>query len=385
VNPIVTISGGGIIGNYISLRLNKSNIGSIIIEKSFEDNHKNKNIRTLTLNPFSKKLLDDIGINIPLAQIKNINVFDGDGSGKIDFSAKEVDEENLSYVAFFDELQEELQKKEELKTYFGTQIEKINSDDSSGLSEIYLSNNKIIKTKFIAGCEGRGSKVAKLASLTEIEGNYKQTAITFTVKCKLSDKGKAHQIFSEKGIFAIMPVPSNELGSTHTVVWSVDNERLNESDIKSYVAENISYFEKKLVSDIEINSDVLSFKLFNHHFKNYISGPTVLIGDAAHSIHPLAGQGINLGFADADAFCEEIIKGYEKSINIDQRLVLKKYEIRRKNMNLLMLKSMDFFVNIFRSENLYLKLLRNIGLSNVNKNQFLKRFFINHASGKNKI
>ena len=385
MNPIVTISGGGIIGNYISLRLNKSNIGSIIIEKSFEDNHKNKNIRTLTLNPFSKKLLDDIGINIPLARIKNINVFDGDGSGKINFSAKEVDEENLSYVVFFDELQEELQKNEELKTYFGTQIEKINSDDSSGLSEIYLSNKKIIKTKFLAGCDGRGSKVAKLASLTEIEGNYKQTAITFTVKCKLSDKGKAHQIFSKKGIFAIMPVPSNELGSTHTVVWSVDNERLNESDIKSYVAENISYFEKKLVSDIEVNSEVLSFKLFNHHFKNYISGPTVLIGDAAHSIHPLAGQGINLGFADADAFCEEIIKGYEKSINIDQRLVLKKYEIRRKNMNLLMLKSMDFFVNIFRSENLYLKLLRNIGLSNVNKNQFLKRFFINHASGKNKI
>ena len=385
MNPIVTISGGGIIGNYISLRLNKSNIESIIIEKSFEDNHKNKNIRTLTLNPFSKKLLDDIGINIPLARIKNINVFDGDGSGKIDFSAKEVDEENLSYVAFFDELQEEFQKKEELKTYFGTQIEKINLDDSSGLSEIYLSNKKIIKTKFIAGCDGRGSKVGKLASLTEIEGNYKQTAITFTVKCKLSDKGKAHQIFSEKGIFAIMPVPSNELGSTHTVVWSVDNERLDESDIKSYVAENISYFEKKLVSDIEVNSDVLSFKLFNHHFKNYISGPTVLIGDAAHSIHPLAGQGINLGFADADAFCEEIIKGYDKTINIDQRLVLKKYEIRRKNMNLLMLKSMDFFVNIFRSENLYLKLLRNIGLSNVNKNQFLKRFFINHASGKNKI
>ena len=385
MNPIVTISGGGIIGNYISLRLNKSNIESIIIEKSFEDNHKNKNIRTLTLNPFSKKLLDDIGINIPLARIKNINVFDGDGSGKIDFSAKEVDEENLSYVAFFDELQEEFQKKEELKTYFGTQIEKINLDDSSGLSEIYLSNKKIIKTKFLAGCDGRGSKVAKLATLTEIEGNYKQTAITFTVKCKLSDKGKAHQIFSEKGIYAIMQAPSNELRSTHTVDWSVDNERLDESDIKSYVAENISYFEKKLVSDIEVNSDVLSFKLFNHHFKNYISGPTVLIGDAAHSIHPLAGQGINLGFADADAFCEEIIKGYEKSINIDQRLVLKKYEIRRKNMNLLMLKSMDFFVNIFRSENLYLKLLRNIGLSNVNKNQFLKRFFINHASGKNKI
>ena len=111
----------------------------------------------------------------------------------------------------------------------------------------------------------------------------------------------------------------------------------------------------------------------------------VLVGDAAHSIHPLAGQGINLGFADADALCEEIISSYEKSMHIDQALTLKRYEIRRKNMNLLMLKSMDFFVNLFGSKNLYIKLLRNFGLSGVNKTQFLKKFFINHASGKNKI
>ena len=111
----------------------------------------------------------------------------------------------------------------------------------------------------------------------------------------------------------------------------------------------------------------------------------VLIGDAAHSIHPLAGQGINLGFADADAFCEEIINAYESKINFDKKLALKKYEIRRKSMNLLMLKSMNFFVDLFKSDNLYIKLLRNIGLSGVNKTKFLKRFFINHASGRNKI
>jgi 2-octaprenylphenol hydroxylase len=182
-----------------------------------------------------------------------------------------------------------------------------------------------------------------------------------------------------------MPLPSNIGDSSHTVVWSVDNEKLDNQNIEQYVNEYMSYFEGKLSSEIKVNSGILSFKLFNHHFKNYVSGSTVLIGDAAHSIHPLAGQGINLGFADADAFCEEIINGFEKSINIDQRLVLKRYEVRRKNMNLLMLKSMDFFVNLFNSNNLYLKLLRNTGLSRVNKTQFLKKFLISHASGKNKI
>ena len=83
--------------------------------------------------------------------------------------------------------------------------------------------------------------------------------------------------------------------------------------------------------------------------------------------------------------CEEIADSYERSIYIDQATTLKRYEIRRKNMNLLMLKSMDFFVNLFGSKNLYIKLLRNFGLSRVNKIQFLKNFFINHAAGKNKL
>ena len=96
MNPVVTISGGGIIGNYISLRLDKSNIKSVIIEKSKGQNSKKENIRTLTLNRFSKKLLDDIGIKVPFAAIKNIYVFDGDGSGKIEFSSTEIDEDNLS-------------------------------------------------------------------------------------------------------------------------------------------------------------------------------------------------------------------------------------------------------------------------------------------------
>jgi 2-polyprenyl-6-methoxyphenol hydroxylase-like FAD-dependent oxidoreductase len=248
-----------------------------------------------------------------------------------------------------------------------------------------LSKDKQITSQFIAGCDGRNSNIAKLASLKPISSDYNQTAITFTAKSSLKDLTIAHQVFSEKGIFAIMPLPSTTSESTHTVVWSVDNSKLQDQNISEYVKKYISYFEKKLQTEIILNSNVISFNLSNHYFEEYISGSLVLIGDAAHSIHPLAGQGINLGFADADAFCEEIINAYESKINFDKKLALKKYEIRRKSMNLIMLKSMNFFVNLFRSDNLYIRLLRNIGLSSVNKTKFLKRFFINHASGKNKI
>jgi len=385
VNPIVTISGGGIIGNYISLRLNNNNIESLVIEKSPADLREKENIRTLTLNSYSKELLDDLGINIDYAEIKKINVFDGEGTGKIDFSSNEINSENLSYVVFFNDLHKALKIREQERTLFEEEIKKFKENGVNKSCEILLSKDKQITSQFIAGCDGRNSNIAKLASLKPVTSNYEQTAITFTASANLKNPYTAYQIFSERGIFAIMPLPSSTDQSFYTIVWSVDNLQIEEQSIENFIKENISYFEKKLKANIKINSDILSFSLSNHHFENYVTGSLVLIGDAAHSIHPLAGQGINLGFADADAFCEEIINAYQAKINIDKHLVLKRYEIRRKNMNLLMLKSMDFFVNLFKSNNLYIKLLRNFGLSRVNKTQFLKKFFINHASGKNKI
>ena len=384
MNPVVTISGGGIIGNYISLRLNQNSIESVVIEKSKNRISTNKNIRTVTLNPYSKKLLDDVGIKIPYAKIKKINVFDGEGTGSIDFSSDEINEENLSFVVYFNDLEDALKRNVLKKTFFETEIKNF-KENNNGKCEITLSNDQPINSVFLAGCDGRNSNVAKLASLKPVTSNYEQTAITFTASANLKNAYTAYQIFSERGIFAIMPLPSSNDQSFYTIVWSVDNLQIEEQSIENFIKENISYFEKKLKANIKINSDILSFSLSNHHFENYVTGSLVLIGDAAHSIHPLAGQGINLGFADADAFCEEITNAYQAKINIDKHLVLKRYEIRRKNMNLLMLKSMDFFVNLFKSNNLYIKLLRNLGLSRVNKTQFLKKFFINHASGKNKI
>ena len=254
MNPVVTISGGGIIGNYISSRLSKNNIESLIIERSKSQNVINENIRTLTLNSFSKKLLDDLGIKVPFAPIKEISVFDGDGSGSIHFSSKEINEENLSYVVFFNDLQEKLQDHRDHQVFFENQIEEIFQDNENNCSELKLSNQEKIKTKFIAGCDGRNSNVAKIAKLNEKKSSYNQTAITFTASCETKDVYLAHQIFSDKGIFAIMPLPENDSKSTHTIVWSVDNENLRDIEIKDYVKNNISYFEQKLSSKININS-----------------------------------------------------------------------------------------------------------------------------------
>jgi 2-octaprenylphenol hydroxylase len=386
VDAIVTISGGGIIGNYISSRLNNLNIKCVVVEKNQKVFSTESNIRTLTLNPISKKLLDDIGIEVPSAAIKEISVFDAEGSGKIVFDASEINHDNLSYVVFFDDLLQALQESEHSKIIFDNEIININEDTNEEFCEVLLKSKDVINTTFVAGCDGRNSNVAKITGQKSKRSDYNQTAITFTTISENIDEGRAFQIFSERGIFAAMPLPKNDHEATHTIVWSINNSKLkDQTSIEEYVSKNIHYFEKKLNTQYKICSDLISFKLSNHYFENYISSSTVLIGDAAHSIHPLAGQGINLGFADADVFCEEIINSYNKTRKINKNITLKRYEIRRKKMNLLMLKSMDFFVELFKSQNLLLILLRNIGLSGVNKIKFLKTFFINHASGNNKL
>ena len=379
--PII-ISGSGVIGNYISLRLKKNNISSIIIEKLSNSSNQVQSIRTVTLNSYSMALLKDMNIEVKNQPVTKISVRDGEGSGAIDFDAKDINEKNLSYVVMFDELKNKLSCHNKENTFFNAEINEINFQKDNNSTEVILIDGKKFTTNIVAACDGRSSRVAKLSLLKSFNSNYEQVAFTFLVKAENYDESIAKQIFSERGIFALMPSPKD---NNMTVVWSVKNTDLEKKDYTDYVNENLSYFEKKLNTKLEITSSILNFNLSKHYYKNYVNKTIVLLGDSAHSIHPLAGQGINLGFADADIFCEEIIDNYKKGSNLSEKIALKRYEIRRKSLNLVMLKSMDFFVHLFGNENLYLKLIRNWGLSSVNKNKFLKTFFMKHASGFNKI
>lgn len=327
-------------------------------------------------------LLKDMNIEVQNQPVTKISVRDGEGSGAIDFDAKDINEKNLSYVVMFDELKNKLSFHNKENTFFNAEINEINFQEDNNSTEVILIDGKKFTTNIVAACDGRSSKVAKLSLLKSFNSNYEQVAFTFLVKAENYDESIAKQIFSERGIFALMPSPKD---NNMTVVWSVKNTDLEKKDSTDYVNENLSYFENKLNTKLEITSSILNFNLSKHYYKNYVNKTIVLLGDSAHSIHPLAGQGINLGFADADIFCEEIIDNYKKGSNLSEKIALKRYEIRRKSLNLVMLKSMDFFVHLFGNENLYLKLIRNWGLSSVNKNKFLKTFFMKHASGFNKI
>ena len=369
--PIV-ISGAGILGCYISCALRLQGIDSIVLEK--KDDEVEDSVRTITLNPFSKNLLDKIGIENDYSMINKMEVKDFDGTGKIVFKSSEIGIDHLAYVSDFATLLMAIRKKASEKILYKEEI--IDIDKKGDLNEITLSSGKVIKTNLIISSDGKNSKLAN--KIPKSDKDYFQTALTFLASAEKDMNMSAFQIFSDNGICAFMP--TRKKGEDFvTVVWSISDD-LIENGYEDFIEENLEKISRKIGNSFQIRSKVQSFKLSSHNRSSYIDFPVVLVGDSAHSIHPLAGQGINLGFEDANSLVKKIIK-INDSDTINFKESLNAYSNERRLQNEIMLKTMDGFVALFNERNPYIRFLRNFGLNAFNQSKFLKSFFVKAASG----
>ena len=369
--PIV-ISGAGILGCYISCALSLQGIDSIVLEK--KDDEVEDSVRTITLNPFSKNLLDKIGIENDYSMINKMEVKDFDGTGKIVFKSREIGMDHLAYVSDFATLLIAVRKKVSGKILYKEEI--IDIDKKGDLNEVTLSSGKVIKTNLIISSDGKNSKLAN--KIPKSDKDYFQTALTFLASAGKDMNMSAFQIFSDNGICAFMP--TRKKGEDFvTVVWSISDD-LIENGYEDFIEENLEKISRKIGNSFQIRSKVQSFKLSSHNRSSYIDFPVVLVGDSAHSIHPLAGQGINLGFEDANSLVKKIIKTNDSdAINFEESL--NAYSNERRLQNEIMLKTMDGFVALFNERNPYIRFLRNFGLNAFNRSKFLKSFFVKAASG----
>ena len=370
--PIV-ISGAGILGCYISCALSLQGIDSIVLEK--RDDEVEDSVRTITLNPFSKNLLDKIGIENDYSMINKMEVKDFDGTGKIVFKSSEIGMDHLAYVSDFATLLMAVRKKASEKILYKEEI--IDIDKKGDLNEVTLSSGKVIKTNLIISSDGKNSKLAN--KIPKSDKDYFQTALTFLASAEKDMNMSAFQIFSDNGICAFMP--TRKKGEDFvTVVWSISDD-LIENGYEDFIEEeNLEKISRKIGNSFQIRSKVQSFKLSSHNRSSYIDFPVVLVGDSAHSIHPLAGQGINLGFEDANSLVKKIIK-INDSDTINFKESLNAYSNERRLQNEIMLKTMDGFVALFNERNPYIRFLRNFGLNAFNQSKFLKSFFVKAASG----
>ncbi|MDC2983355.1 FAD-dependent monooxygenase [Pseudomonadota bacterium] len=369
--PIV-ISGAGILGCYISCALSLQGIDSIVLEK--KDEEVEDSIRTITLNPFSKNLLDKIGIENDYSMINKMEVKDFDGTGKIVFKSSEIGMDHLAYVSDFATLLMAVRKKASEKILYKEEI--IDIDKKGDLNEVTLSSGKVIKTNLIISSDGKNSKLAN--KIPKSDKDYFQTALTFLASAEKDITMSAFQIFSDNGICAFMPTRKKGEDLV-TIVWSISDD-LIENGYEDFIAENLEKISRKIGNSFQIRSKVQSFKLSSHNRSSYIDFPVVLVGDSAHSIHPLAGQGINLGFEDANSLVKKLIKTND-SDTIKFKESLNAYSNERRLQNEIMLKTMDGFVALFNERNPYIRFLRNFGLNAFNQSKFLKSFFVKAASG----
>ena len=378
----VLISGGGIVGSFLGLELAAREIPFQIIEKtpfvSSEDDH----IRSLTLNLSASERLEHLGITTNSSLIQRMKIFDGSGSGKLSFDCHEANIDYLAKVFNFNELREALIKKVKNSVSIGDEITSFKTIESG--IQASLSNESTLDSNLLVIAEGRNSNLAKSIASENFSKDYEQIAKTFLVEIPELNSEEAVQVFYEKEIFALMPYKNGTEINQFSVVWSMPKELALDLSLEN-LSTHIQKFEKKLSCKIKVTSELLSFPLSAHHLDEYCDHGVCVIADAAHSIHPLAGQGINLGISDAIILAEEIERAINSDKAIGQLAFLKKYELRRKTLNASMIRGVDFLFNLFQQANPYLRLGRNSGLKVVDKFSFLKKNFILHASGIHKI
>ena len=239
--------------------------------------------------------------------------------------------------------------------------------------------NEEITAKLLIGADGRGSQIRELTGIGKTTWGYKQTAIVCTIEHELPHCGLAQERFLPAGPFAVLPMQGNK----SSLVWVEPDERVGvymELEEPEFLQE-ISQRVGKYLGKITGASSRFSYPLSLLHAKQYVGERVALIGDAAHGMHPIAGQGVNLGFRDVPVLAELIKRQAALGLDIGGVALTQEYAKLRRFDTITMLGTMDLLNRLFSNNLLPIRAARDIGLWAVGKMPPLKRFFMRQAMG----
>ncbi len=383
----IVIIGSGIVGSVTAIALAQNtalNIAILDINPITLKKNKILTHRFSALSHASKNILKNIHIwdEIPCEYISvfnNMEVWDKEGQGKLHFDSQSVQESALGYIVEDDVIRQKLwENLRHLNIDMIAPIQLIDMQKKMDYLELITSDARVIKTRLLIGADGANSWVRKTADILLSTRDYQHTAIIATVQTELPHEMTAWQCFSDLGILAFLPLKDLH---TCSIVWSVkpmdaNNLLLLEPDV---FQEKLADAFMNRLGKVTLLSPRYDFKLTMRHAKQYVKDSIALIGDAAHTIHPLAGLGVNMGLLDAAALVEVIMTALQKNRRIDSFATLRRYERMRKGDTQMMLGFVEGIKELFASHHPSLRMLRNSGLNWVEKVAFLKKFFIRYA------
>ena len=392
----IIIVGAGLVGATLACAVAQQNTCSslriALIEAGADPQHfsgENFDPRVVALTPASQHLLTKIGVWEKIVTQRacaysDMEVWDGEGTANIHFSAVEVRQNCLGHIiensAIVTALREQLLKHPQLTLIQPATVVGLNKGKRT---QVTLDNGATLTADLLIAADGGHSKVRELAEFATREWDYGHTAIITTVQTELSHQATAWQRFMRTGPLAFLPLSTVDKKHFCSIVWSAEHALADElmtlNDV-DFCARLGFAFEHKL-GKILHSATRFAVPLRQRHAKNYIQPQIVLVGDAAHNIHPLAGQGVNLGLLDVAILAQEIERAGERGIPLNDFSVLRRYQRQRLTNNLLMMSAMEAFKRLFGSKSLTISWLRNTGMHQLNSLTELKKIIVKAAIG----
>lgn len=389
----VLIVGAGMVGSALALALQGSGLDVLVLDggslsvKPF-DPQSTFEPRVSALSAASQRILQrlDVWDGIVTRRASpygQMHVWDGSGTGQIHFSAASVHADVLGHIVENRVVQDALLDRlhdTDIGLLGNARLEQMRHSGDDWL--LTMADGRQFRAPLVIAADGANSAVRKLTGTPTREWDYMHHAIVTSVRCVDSHKRTAWQRFTDDGPLAFLPL---ERGDEHwcSIVWSVtpvQAERLMALADEPFCRALEQAFEGRLGEVIAADAR-LCVPLRQRHAKRYVAKGLALIGDAAHTIHPLAGQGVNLGFLDAAVLAEVLKHAAARGENLADTRVLSRYERRRMPHNLALMAAMEGFERLFQADRLPVRWLRNAGLKVVNQLPEAKALFVREALG----
>lgn len=245
-------------------------------------------------------------------------------------------------------------------------------------AEIILTSGATLRAKLVLAADGANSIIRQQSDIGISSWDYRQHCMLINIDTEQPQQDVTWQEFAPTGPMALLPLP----GHKASLVWYNQTAQINYLSQLSNAAlkKEVQQHFPDLIGEFEITNHG-SFPLTRRHAQQYYKGRVVLLGDAAHTINPLAGQGVNIGFKDVSVLCELIRSAVIAGEAWDSEALLKQYQRMRRPDNLLMQTSMDLFYSVFSNNSAPIKILRNLGLAVAQRAGPLKRLALRYAIG----
>ncbi len=379
----ILILGSGIVGMASLIAIDKYDIKATLLSEATTIHKKEVDPRFYAITPGVKTWLEKNGIwaflpKKEVSSVRSIIVYSDKEHSSLKFNADDAEMNELAFIVNHDELEKAFIHRISKISYEEIKTNKVESL-SAGVKEINLSyaNDNVRQFKLAIGADGPNSWVRSQSSIHFRHKDFDQTAIVFNIKISRAHQGSAYQKFMYHGILALLPIYTHEF----SVVFSLNSQMIKEyeSFTDNKFIQMLKNVLGEMFGDISLTTKRQYFPLNMKINESLISDRVLLVGDAAHQVHPLAGQGLNLGLRDVIELDELLSSNTKYHHDLGLKSFLKKYNRNRKTDILSVSYLTDQLSYLFSSKNHIVDFVMNFGLNKINQNQLIKKILIKKA------